>query len=425
MPLCKKLLIVSLLLCNFSFAQAIQKESGYLVRTNGDTLFGHITNLEGLLTPSFLEFIDSQNSKELTISPQEIKCFYDPKAGYFLSRKVMVDQSGMEILSLRTSPEPELVEKLIFLHQERLGRISLFSYEYSMSRRLFFVSKQQDSIVPLIDYYYLSAAKESDVAELRSDVKVHVEKYKGQLNFLMSDQPEMQSRIRGVRYDLSSMSKLIDVYNNLYQKASWEETPLISADRNLFGVTAGIGSGQLYSRYKGDVDYNFKADIPVRLAVFHEYSPERLKGFIKFQNQLAMDYYKTSSSKAFLYEPYMYTDYLTFAPLSLVLTNNIKICTWNRPVSFYVTLGLTNSYIISSKNTIERVSARNQSVKYLEVAKDLVRYHLFYTVGAGVKYKRYAAEIRYDPGKAYTKVVTKDVHHTAAFLLLSYYFGKH
>jgi len=417
--------MVSLLLCNFSFAQTIQKETGYLVRTNGDTLYGNITNLEGLLTPSFLEFIDSQNSKELTITPQEIQCFYDPKAGYFLSRKVMVDQSGMEILNLRTSPEPELVEKQIFLHQERLGRISLFSYEYSMSRRLFFVSKQQDSIVPLIDYYYLSAAKESDVAELRSDVKVHVEKYKGQLNFLMSDQPEMQSRIRGVRYDLSSMSKLIDIYNNLYQKASWEETPLISADRNLFGFTAGIGSGQLYSRYNGDVDYDFKADIPVRLAVFHEFAPERLKGFIKFQNQLAVDYFKTKSSKELNYAPYYYSESLTFAPMSLVLTNNIKICTWNRPVSYYVTLGLTNSYIISAKNTIERVSLKNQLVKYLEVAKDLVRYHLFYTAGAGVQYKSFAAEVRFDPGKAYTKILVKDLHHTAVLLLLSYYFGKH
>ncbi|HOW30978.1 MAG TPA: hypothetical protein PLP88_05390, partial [Bacteroidales bacterium] len=172
----------------------------YVVNLQGDTTRGRILNLQGIGTPRNLEFMNEQTKEVITLKPDEIRSFADNEGRLYLSAHVSVDYSPVETNSLLETPEPELKPETIFLEVLRVGKIDLYKTVLRSGRFLFYAQKEYDTIIPLVDYYYISRAKESDIAEFQRDNKIHAVKYLGQLSFMMADYPELQNEIHSVKY---------------------------------------------------------------------------------------------------------------------------------------------------------------------------------------------------------------------------------
>lgn len=407
-----------------SFCQNLRINQAYVVNLQGDTTRGRILNLQGIGTPRNLEFMNEQTKEVITLKPDEIRSFADNEGRLYLSAHVSVDYSPVETNSLLETPEPELKPETIFLEVLRVGKIDLYKTVLRSGRFLFYAQKEYDTIIPLVDYYYISRAKESDIAEFQRDNKIHAVKYLGQLSFMMADYPELQNEIHSVKYTQKDISSVIDSYNGHFE--SQESKQILRSDKTIqyFGVTLGAGAGKLSYLKFGSSQYDFTTDFPVRIGVDWHIIPATLKGRLQVRNQLSYEWYKTAASKSYTMSPVNYLDNLTFAPGSLILTNSARLYVSCQSLKFFVGAGITNSYFLHAKNELIRQStivSTTETETYAAV-RDLVKYHLFYTVGVGIEYGRLGLELRFDPAKSLTKISSIDIFHQGFLFMLTYRF---
>jgi len=418
---------------------------GYIVTFQGDTVFGEIANAVNLNISEDVMIKPAGESEIQRFDKRNISCVFDPETGLLLNRLIAVDYSPIDFPSLRTVPEPDLRVEKGFIRALRNGRIRLYSYERGLGRLLFFVSKENDSIIPLIDYTYYSDGYDNGKADqpvitgsekqkpgneqkdewLKGPSSIHLAKYKGQLIFLMSDWPGSQAYINRLKYKQSDILQAVDRYNSFFAAGDYT-IPEKPRPERYFGISAAIGAGHLYY-YKSDLSeeyYNSGLDFPVRLGIYYEIVPRKFHRIIKFQNLLSLDWYKATGTKNYVQSPLVITDENSFSPVSIVLTNNVKFCLPRQGFSYYAAVGVTNSYILHAKNEIVRTSTLGQttSTKTIDFVNDLIPYHLFYTLGLGVEFSDYAVELRFDPAKELTRDTGKDIYHRALLFQASYRF---
>ncbi|MBK7173807.1 MAG: hypothetical protein IPH84_11360 [Bacteroidales bacterium] len=445
----KRLTFLALLMISFALIAVSQVDNpakGYLVTMKGDTIWGRISDLYGINRSTEINFIPTDGNSPRILDTKDIFCFYDHENGYYFSSIVPVDYSPVELSSLRQVPEPDLRVERVFLKLMSGGRMNLYSYLRGGGRQLFFVSKTNDTIIPLIDYTYFYDGYEYDernsnkVDSLKNvsnnhnqdyvpggvPSSIHLAKYKGQLSYLMSDWPEIQREIGRLAYKQKEIVQLVDNYNYYFDPSLKNSRPGSKISETYFGISFGTGIGKFNylkaNTYKEAYEFGF--DVPLRISGFYEIIPTKFNGHVKFQNLLSLDWYQSRSTRTYFQAPVDITENLVFSPVSLMLTNNIKICTNKSPVLYYFTLGISNSYILTSKNKLIKTSLLGQTESELEmeVAKDLVKYHISYIVGIGADYKNYAFELRFDPPREYTKYSFNDASHQALLLMVSYHF---
>jgi hypothetical protein len=438
-------ILVCLLLASLNnYAQIIKTKPGYVVTLKGDTIEGRITNSINLNISEELELTVTGSEETMLIPTADVRCLYDSEDGLFIHTLITIDYSPIDFSDLRDVPEPDLRTEMGFVRCIRAGRISLYTFSKGIGRQLFFVAKENDSIIPLIDYTYFSdgygevtsstgqneneneAKKDRNSGWNQGPASIHLAKYKGQLSYLMSDWPEFPKYLKKLNYKQKDILDIVDLYNLYFDPSEKYSKPLHFLTDYRYGVSAAIGVGNLYFFKDNGTNVFYKPgmDIPFRAGAYLEVVPGRFRGRIKFQNHLGFDWYKSSGTKSYSQAPLQITDNFVFSPLSVILTNNLKFCLPEKQLTYYATAGVTNSFIATARNSLISESTLGQTTrqKEMDFVSHLRRYHLYYMLGVGIEFKSYSLEFRYDPAKELSSNVDRDIFHRALFLQLSYQF---
>jgi len=114
-----------------------------------------------------------------------------------------------------------------------------------------------------------------------------------------------------------------------------------------------------------------------------------------------------------------------FAPNLISITTMFRYCFANGVFKYYVSAGIYNSFVISPANARTTVHSQNGNTQTTE--EDAVPQHsihgLMLIVGTGISYKYAGLEIRYDPGRNYTRKVDYSVYNSTISLLLHVRFN--
>jgi hypothetical protein len=434
--------------CSFAvFPQNVNGDKSWIVTLKGDTLRGKIEKKLGVAASRRIDLKLADNSAVRSFKPEDILSYFDTEEGFFISKIVMVDYSPIDIGVLREIPEPDLRKEQVFLNEICQGKLKLYTYTKGNGRVLYFVSLDNDTIYPLIDYKYFvfsedqqdalkGASDSANVVKRKTDhskpernhVTVNQARYKGQLNFLMSDWPERSRFIKDLHYTKAELSKLVMSYNLFFNpELKHKKVKSASTSSVSYGITAGLGYGQFnYDKFlhNGNITSVFEPDIPLRAGVTQEIALRKFQGIIKFRNQFGFDWFSTQSTRTYEEVPLIITDKLNFSAFSAVIINGIKFCYPFKKSSVYATIGMTNSYILKSQNLLLRSRLLGQTTTELEleVAPDLIRYHIFYMVGIGADFGKSGFELQYDPPKELTNIAVMDVNHKSLLLNFHYRF---
>lgn len=134
------------------FAQ-VRYEPGYIVTNQGERAEVLILNKEWRDNPTEFSYKYSESSNPETGRIQDIKEFGIGDQPIYERFSTQIDQSGDQVRNMSTNPEPNFVEKTVFLQKLVEGEASLYIYNKGVER--FFVLTPDVGLTPLIHKKYL------------------------------------------------------------------------------------------------------------------------------------------------------------------------------------------------------------------------------------------------------------------------------
>ncbi|MBK7031380.1 MAG: hypothetical protein IPH45_20280 [Bacteroidales bacterium] len=203
-----------------------------------------------------------------------------------------------------------------------------------------------------------------------------------------------------------------------YNQSSRLNQFLDESNKNVFGMMVGIGYGKLRSNDLNDPEFNFKPSYTKYAGVTLDVPIPALEKRGYFFSELSFSQYTANS---FVHLPDttlghperdFYEITQKFAPNTLTLVNTFRYCFVNRDFKYYVSAGISNSFLISPENKKTTVNFRNGETKS-EVESfipDYAVHGIMLIVGTGITYKYIGLELRYDPGRNYTRKVDYSIH---------------
>lgn len=194
-----------------------------------------------------------------------------------------------------------------------------------------------------------------------------------------------------------------------YHKYSGDE----SENVNVLGMFLLAGYGKLryniYEKAAYTMDYSFvkgggvSYEIPLE-AFDGKFSVYNELGFSLFKSQAKLHFGDTIGG-----DPVnnYYDVNLTFAPNSFFFSNTLRYCLTKSDFKYYVSIGISNSFVVSSTNTKETLHTTNGSTeRYVdEFVPDPAVYGITVLVTTGFSYKNIGFEMRFDSGRNYSNKI--------------------
>jgi hypothetical protein len=181
--------------------------SGYIVKTEGDTLKGFIRDLEWTVNPSQVEYQTSKEGTPQVFTANEIRAFYTSRPILFESHNFRYDAGEQKTNALTYSREPEeWKEEKLFLQVLVKGGISLYRLDDVNGRIHYFIQENTGDVVELLNRKYL--VNTNSINQVRE-----FEGWKQQLLNLSASCESASKSIQAARYMDSSLKKIIENLN--------------------------------------------------------------------------------------------------------------------------------------------------------------------------------------------------------------------
>lgn len=181
----RRIILLGLLISTSFLNAQTDFRPGYIISTNGDTLFGQIDYRGDLLMSRLCKFKDGDTIKEY--SPNDIKAFRFIESKYYVSK--------------------EINATIFFLEYLIKGKVNIY-YMRDNEGDHYYLDKED---VSLIEIPYEEGIKYVDDKPVYFETKKHI----GLLNYYMQDAPEFQSRIQTIKKpDHQNLIKLAEEYHN-------------------------------------------------------------------------------------------------------------------------------------------------------------------------------------------------------------------
>ncbi|MDW3195419.1 MAG: hypothetical protein R8G66_23785 [Cytophagales bacterium] len=259
----RQLIFVALLLCvQWANAQT-NFEPGYIINNAGDSVQGEI-NFNWTTRPDALTF-RTNGGKEEQFTPSNLKGFSIENGDYFQSLTVEVDVSPTDPDQLLELGKDQFEEQSFFAKVLLLGSANLYqNFDQERGRYHYFLENAQSpSPVELIS----GKRKVSDETTMQPNASgafKTVDKYKGQLTFLLGDCPEVMSSILGLsQLTEKSVTAIITTYNGCNNNVSTYRKPKVArGSRARFGLILGaqLFDVQLENSGRIPADFDTPAD---------------------------------------------------------------------------------------------------------------------------------------------------------------------
>ena len=235
--------VLILLLFTFSsgivLSQSDLYEQGYLILSNGDTLFGYVKD-PALRESLYLSVTYSDNQageNSVTYNPFEVNEYYYEPGFCFVSR----------IDNLREDPGRIFMQCLVE------GYASIYSYEFEQ-KQIFILQKEK---IPAV---YLEKLSGNDRMDQPSREKL--------MNFL-SDCSDITDKVNNLQFKADDLVKLVKLYNRCLRAS--RETIVYKLDKERVfrvGVTMGINLSEI--KVHAPIDYqdlNLKTGLGFNIGV--------------------------------------------------------------------------------------------------------------------------------------------------------------
>ena len=200
---------------------------------------------------------------------------------------------------------------------------------------------------------------------------------------------------------------------------------------SIMGMVVGVGYGKLKNNDATDKEFVFKPSYTKLAGFTLEIPIPKLEKRATLYNEISFSQFEANasvhlpdSSQGFPARDY-YDVTQKFAPNLLSITNMFRYCFTNNTFKYYVSAGIYNSFVISPVNRKITIHTQNGTANTTveESVPDYATHGLMLIIGTGFYYKYAGIEIRYDPGRNYTKQVDYSVYNPTIYAVLNVRFN--
>lgn len=359
--------IVFLFLCILFPQKSFSKTEllpGYIIDLQNDTIRGLIEYDAWDTNPEEIGFKPSKMQSTQYYAPKDIAGF-SVKNQIFVSAIVQKEMSPFRDGELQKNPALQLVTDTVFLQTLFGGEKPLFYLKEWDEREQFYIKEYAAYSLLLHKIYF----------EYVNNVQkeFHNMRFLGQLSRYFWDEPTLQKEIADCYYSRSSLENLFTRYLKLPNKK-----PVYQNQENkvlaIYGALAGVSVTMVivetdYVKAGFGPSINFTGGFSADLAM-----AGKLKNW-SFHNELMYSSYKSESYAGY----YFLVNWASFDFKYLRMNNMIRF----RPSWFFLNVGVSSGYALQAKSSI---------------FEDTRKIEIGFVVGAGIKYKKYALEVREDIG---------------------------
>ena len=409
----RRLLALSLILTIALCAQANKNfMPGMVVTSLGDTLTGLIDYQNWDQSPESIMFCRQLDDEVVLYRPTDLKLF--KVAGeIYVGTEIDIENSSRQIEQLSFEPTLQLSRKSVFLRALVIGPRSLYHFKDSNSNDLFYI--EIDSTYKLLGYklYYNFA---NDVKNVRV-----LNKFIGQLNYYMNDQPKLKKTIQNVTYTTNSLTTLFNSYNKLVN-------PNMSYQRimPMFKINYGLSAVAAINtiRYSGSifpelVNLKSSPEFSYTPGIFIEFIEARNRGRLSLYSEFLYTTYKHNEhheNNRFMYRTNLEYSYLEMCNLLRyrILINNASLFVNGGALIGYLMHEINNNQLSSEINPVWH---NNGTIIY-----DIKKYEIGMVFGGGIIYKHITLEARSVVGDGMSKYINLKSETRSNSLSVSYRF---
>jgi hypothetical protein len=381
-----------------------------IINSQGDTLTGFIDYKEWIKSPKQISFKKNLSEVSVTYSTEELKGFIIDFNGEIyrnltlnyekLSRSS--SKPKFESLSKYANRSKIMVEKNILVRQLSNGKVNLYQFiDDNLENHLLIESN--DIIEPLIYH----------IIEVKNEI-VSLKQYQIQLNTLLINSCK-KLNFEKVEYLPNDIKKLIDTYNQCFEKAIITSTIKEVKGKWEYGITAGIG----YASFKHifPTTYSFvtlignKNTAPVG-GIFFNYSFGRGRGKYAILNEL--NTYTIESNTFETNRNYHYL--IQYVAIQTLFRYKFYV----KNPSIYLILGFSNGFSNKNNSAVTYIDGSNEKFQQNYFRKD----EQSYILGVGIAIKKLMVESRYIIGNGFSSSPNTNTQNRRIELILKLNFGK-
>lgn len=199
----------------------------------------------------------------------------------------------------------------------------------------------------------------------------------------------------------------------------------------ILGMTGGVGITQLrYNSYDKKL-YDFKQAYSSSTGISLDFPMHKIEDKGSFYNELTFFRFKTTAathitdSTAGDPANNYYDNQLEFAPNIVSLTHMFRYTFTPGNFKYFVSAGIYNNFVVSSNNRKTIIHTRNgvPETTTEDAIPEFAVHGLMITAGTGFLYKNIGFELRFDPGRNFTRLYDYSVYAMSFTALLHVRFN--
>ncbi len=374
-------------------AQKNALSKGYVVTIHNDTLPGFVVDRDWSVNPGEITFRESETAQARIFKASALKAFRTEKS-YYQAKFVKIEKHAVQLL-----PEPAFEQDTFLLETLVSGPISLYYLKEKDDKMHFFL--ERDNVTEEL------VLRKMAVVANGTKFLSSLELYKDQLAAKLNDCPDIQGKIKSMRYTKNAMLNIVRSYYTCTGKAPGYAKQNLKVNAE-FGVTVGASWNKLV----------FNSDIAL-------FNPITKANFSAMGVPVGVSLELILPKNRQLWSVNLEALYNSFKPEDKGYDYNLAYLKFNAIVRRYLStseikpfLNVGLSYNIAT--TAEGILYDGSSSPFNQLNKS----GFGVLAGAGVRKGRFSAELRYERSTGISNVVTVQSYINSAYCLVTYRFLK-
>jgi hypothetical protein len=407
--------------CNSSYGQA-KFLPGYIIKPNGDTLYGLIDYRNWSVNPEKISFKKQPKDDKSVCTSDDIIGF-GVAGEIYIKAIVGIDESKTNTNDLEYTAEVNPVYDTVFLQTLVHGNKSMYYYKNKSVKDQFYIGKGPVYELLIYKRYFRNTLKQNTEKSF-SENKM----YLYQLAVYLNDCPDIQNNFKSLDYSKESLEKLfLRYYNCTQSKMQYKVKP--KKIKIETGALAGISITSV--RFTGSkhwpvVNTEYQPSLNFTGGLYLNLFPPGNTDKISWNNELQYTSFNIDGScYTDYYNENEYTLHTTSIGLKYLKLNSM--IRYNQPVGnaiIFLNAGFSVGFVISDINYYKREKVQYTDIQTYEslAIYALKKYELCYNVGIGTKYKKISFECRYERGNGMSQSVNLEATTNRLYFLLGYTF---
>lgn len=366
--------------CLNSYSQLDFRE-GFIVTSEGERINGFLNYKEGYQKFSSCEFKDSEKSNTVIYFPNQLQSYGYNDDAYFITKEI-------------ETPNLENLNK-VFLEVLVKGKATLYKHRGS-----FYIEKA-DTI------FHELENKIKTVEKYGQEYVKKSKRYVGVLNYMLSDCPTINKRIKGILLKEKSLTQLVEAYNS----CSNESSITYKSNKKWIdiapGVTFGLNSSTIellsgIPEIKNNLAGTYNSEVNIMPGLFFDFTFQKINE--RFSLHTGAFILKSTYETLIIYEtgPNSYRNDITLELKQIKIPVGIRYNFPDRNITPFINAGLSTTIPVETNSLWIQEREGDGTIETTEsIAFKINEPRIGYWAGLGIKKKLLKnltgfSEIRYE-----------------------------